>query len=139
MNSFTEVLGLEPDVLIVDVDTHLTEPADLWSSRAPSKYADRLPRVEESNGRLVWMFDGVEMGIAGGSSVIDRDGGKHLGMSFMGLGYEGIHQGAWRVEPRLEYMDEHGVWAQIVYPNTVGFGGQRFVDKQFATRAFVCS
>jgi uncharacterized protein len=128
MNSFTEVLGLEPDVLIVDVDTHLTEPADLWSSRAPSKYADRLPRVEESNGRLAWMFDGVEMGIAGGSSAIDRDGEKHLGMSFMGLGYEGIHQGAWRVEPRLEYMDEHGVWAHIVYPNTVGFGGQRFVD-----------
>lgn len=128
MNSFTDVLGLEPDVLIVDVDTHLTEPADLWSSRAPAKYVDRLPRVEESNGRLAWVFDGVEMGIAGGSSVIDRDGEKHLGMSFMDLGYEGIHQGAWRIEPRIEYMDEHGVWAQIVYPNTVGFGGQRFVD-----------
>ncbi len=23
-------------------------------------------------------------------------------------------------------MDEIGVWAQIVYPNTAGFGGQRF-------------
>lgn len=128
MNSFTEVLGLEPDVKIIDVDTHLTEPADLWSSRAPSKYVDRLPRVEEHNGRLAWMFDGADMGIAGGSSVIGHDGEKHLGMSFLGLGYEGIHQGAWRIEPRLEYMDEHGIWAQIVYPNSVGFGGQRFVE-----------
>lgn len=128
MNSFTDVLGLEPDVLVIDVDTHLTEPADLWSSRAPSHMADRLPRVERIDDRLAWVFDGVEMGPAGSSSVIDRDGAKHLGMSFVGLGYEGIHQGAWQIAPRLEFMDEHGVWAQIVYPNSVGFGGQRFVD-----------
>ena len=25
-------------------------------------------------------------------------------------------------------MDEQGIWAQIVYPNTVGFGGQKFFD-----------
>ena len=25
----------------------------------------------------------------------------------------------------LRYMDESGIWAQIVYPNFLGFGGQR--------------
>ena len=25
-------------------------------------------------------------------------------------------------------MDEHGIWAAVVYPNTVGFGGQKFLD-----------
>lgn len=74
------------------------------------------------------MFDGAVLGGAGTHSVIDRDGGKHLGMSFVGMGYEGIHQGAWNIEPRLEYMDEQGIWAQIVYPNTVGFGGHRFYE-----------
>jgi predicted TIM-barrel fold metal-dependent hydrolase len=32
------------------------------------------------------------------------------------------------VQPRLEIMDEVGIWAQIVYPNAVGFGGQRFAQ-----------
>jgi predicted TIM-barrel fold metal-dependent hydrolase len=30
-------------------------------------------------------------------------------------------------------MDELGIWAQIVYPNTVGFGGQRFLEQQDET------
>jgi predicted TIM-barrel fold metal-dependent hydrolase len=121
-------LGLPDDVRIIDADTHLTEPPDLWSSRAPARYADRLPRVEVIDGHDTWVFDGVVLGGAGTSSVIDRDGAKHLGMSFVGLGYEGIHQGAWNLGPRLRYMDEQGIWAQIVYPNSIGFGGQHFYE-----------
>jgi predicted TIM-barrel fold metal-dependent hydrolase len=25
-------------------------------------------------------------------------------------------------------MDQSGIWAQVVYPNTIGFGGQRFIE-----------
>jgi hypothetical protein len=32
-------------IKVLDVDTHLTEPGDLWSSRAPAKYVDLVPRV----------------------------------------------------------------------------------------------
>ena len=38
------------DLHVIDVDSHLTEPADLWTSRAPAKYADRVPHVVEVNG-----------------------------------------------------------------------------------------
>ena len=51
-------LGLPEDVLVIDTDTHLTEPSDLWTSRAPAKYADRVPRVEVIDGRNMWVFDG---------------------------------------------------------------------------------
>ncbi len=98
----------------------------------PGAYADRVPRVEVIDGKDTWVFDGAVMGAAGTSSVIDRAGDKHLGMSFIGLGYEGMHQGAWDIGPRLQYMDEQGIWAQIVYPNTVGFGGQRFYENEDA-------
>ena len=30
-------LGLPDDLLVIDTDTHLTEPRDLWTSRAPAK------------------------------------------------------------------------------------------------------
>ena len=41
---------------IIDVDTHVTETPDLWTSRAPASMRDRVPRVETDNeGRLSWV------------------------------------------------------------------------------------
>ena len=42
---------VRPDVLarippLVDLDAHLVEPADVWSSRLPAKYRDIGPHVE---------------------------------------------------------------------------------------------
>ena len=38
---------------VIDVDTHLTEPHDLWTSRAPAAYRDRVPQVVEASGLTV--------------------------------------------------------------------------------------
>ena len=35
---------------IIDVDSHLSEPHDLWISRAPARYRDLVPQVKERNG-----------------------------------------------------------------------------------------
>ncbi len=128
LTSFNEALGLADDVLVIDTDTHLTEPRDLWTSRAPAKYADRVPRVEVVDGRDTWVFDGKVMGMAGSASAVDLAGTKKFGMSFMSDGFDEIHRGAWDVTARVELMDQLGIWAQIVYPNTFGFGGQKFIE-----------
>ena len=125
-----EALGLPADVLIIDADTHLTEPRDLWTSRAPSRYADRVPRVEVIDGRNTWVFDGALVGPAGSSAIIDRNGDKHLGLSFAGMSYDEIQPAAFDIHERVTLMDGLGIWAQIVYPNTFGFGGQKFVDQE---------
>ena len=31
---------------IIDVDTHVTERPDLWTSRAPARMRDQVPRIE---------------------------------------------------------------------------------------------
>ena len=36
---------------IIDTDTHLSEPADLWTSRAPARYRDEVPRQVEQHRR----------------------------------------------------------------------------------------
>jgi hypothetical protein len=59
---------------VIDVDTHLTEPHDLWSSRAPKAYKDRVPRVVEVEGSPTWFVDDIALGRAGASSVVHRDG-----------------------------------------------------------------
>ena len=43
---------------IIDADTHLTEPHDLWTARAPKGYEDRVPQVHEIDGIPTWTMDG---------------------------------------------------------------------------------
>ncbi len=113
-------------LLIVDSDTHLTEPWDLWTSRAPAELVDRVPQVREVDGKFRWMVDDLALGPAGAVCVVDPTGIKHLGSEFaFRKQVQEVHPGASQVAPRLALMDQQGVWAQLVYPNTVGFGGQQ--------------
>jgi predicted TIM-barrel fold metal-dependent hydrolase len=115
-------------VAVIDVDTHLNEPHDLWTSRAPKGYEDRVPSVHEVDGELMWTIDGsVVLGRAGGASVVRPDGTKVKGAEFFTWQMEDAHPAASSLgRDRLAVMDDLGIWAHIVYPNVVGFGGQKF-------------
>src|SRR5579871_1268747 len=119
--------GTDLDLCIVDADSHLTEPHDLWVSRAPAGMRDRVPQVRDVDGRASWVVDGVVVGRAMPASVVGKDGTKARGASFVTWSIEDTHPGAYSVPERLAAMDEEGIWAQVVYPNTFGFGGQGFM------------
>ena len=111
---------------IIDVDAHITEPPDLWTRNAPAAYADRVPRVVEVDGRDMWSIDGVVIGRAMGSSVIRTDGTKVPGFGFVDWHGADIAPASYDMTERLRVMDELGLYAQVLYPNTAGFGAQRF-------------
>jgi len=114
-------------VCVIDADTHLTEPHDLWTSRAPQALRERVPRVEQVDGRPTWIVDGEGVWPARGATAIRRDGSKARGTEFFSLERDEIHTGAYTLPDRLATMDEQGIWGQIVYPNAFGFGGQAFL------------
>jgi predicted TIM-barrel fold metal-dependent hydrolase len=117
------------DVRVVDADTHFTEPHDLWTSRAPAKFRDRMPHVTDVDGEATWMVDGEVLGRAGAGGVIDVHGVK--GRSFDGLyewTVEQAHAGAYDPGARMALLDEVGVYAQIIFPGVVGLGGQGLAD-----------
>ncbi len=112
---------------IIDADTHLTEPHDLWTRRAPASLLDRVPQVREYQGTRSWVIDGDKViGMnAHPNSAILRQGGKVRDLdTFLKLRFDDVHPGSSDVTARLEVMDEAGIYAQIVYPNILGFGGQ---------------
>lgn len=128
-------------IAIIDVDTHLTEPGDLWTALAPATWKHRVPRIVPADGlafqnafgekvegtQFMWVVDDdVVLGQAGAGSVINRDYEKVRGSSFMRWPIDEASPAASFLEPRLHLMDELGIWAQIVYPNVVGLGGERF-------------
>jgi uncharacterized protein len=114
-------------IKIIDADTHLTEPWDLWTSRAPASLRDRVPQVKLHEGRMSWVIDG-DQSIGTGAhpnSAILKEGGKVRDLdTFLGLQFDDVHAGSSSVKERLAVMDANGIFAQIVYPNILGFGGQ---------------
>jgi len=108
---------------VIDVDAHISEPADLWTSRAPHRLASRVPRIVRSDtGSDQWLVDGRESFGPPGFCVIRRDASKAYGILCLDR-FEELHAGASQVAPRLALMDEQGLAAQIVYPNVLGFAG----------------
>jgi uncharacterized protein len=116
---------LADDLRIIDADTHLTERHDLFTSRAPAKYKDRVPRVVDVEGKPFWVVDDdVQLGPARAGTVIDRQGRKYAFEECKLNPIEWGIEAAWDAESRLAWMDENGFYAQVLYPNAVGIGGQ---------------
>jgi uncharacterized protein len=125
--STTELRDLLKDIKIIDSDSHLSEPHDLWTSRAPARLKNRVPRVKMLNGKRTWVIDDDQPLSALGAcpiSVVRKDGSKSRSLEFMGWQIEEVHPGSYDVAKRLEVLDASHIFAQIVYPNVLGFGGQ---------------
>jgi predicted TIM-barrel fold metal-dependent hydrolase len=110
---------------IIDTDTHVTESADLWTSRVPEKVRHLVPRVEtDRDGKAQYFLNDAPMGFGPGA------------VSTAGVGtlknpperYEDMHPGAYDAKARLDYMDGLGIWAMVMYPNVGGFGAQQFLE-----------
>jgi hypothetical protein len=110
---------------VIDADTHLVEVGDLWTSRAPAALRDRVPHVEEVDGEPTWVMEGTPLGAAFRGSVISREGRKtDTVVARANFLLDDIHVGAYDFEARVAMMDEAGIWAQVVFPNNLGLGGQ---------------
>ena len=139
---------------IISVDDHVVEPPDLWTSRLPSKYADRCPRVERDSA--VFNFEGgvfsYEKGVEEGTPC-DRWLYDDLIYPFPKLsaavGFENldvepvtfdeIRPGSWIQSERLADMDANHVDVSICFPNVLPrFCGQTFLEREDKELALLC-
>jgi predicted TIM-barrel fold metal-dependent hydrolase len=110
--------GVDPlfaGIKIVDCDTHFTEPPDLWTANAPAGLKDKMPHVKRIDGADQWFIGDKYFGSLGGN-VIAKDRNKLLGRLAYRT-YDEIDPGSYAIKPRLEAMDQMGVWAQICFQN----------------------
>jgi uncharacterized protein len=113
-------------IKVIDVDTHISEPHDLWTSRAPASMKDQVPRVIERDGKRQWVI-GADTFLfeASASAAVSLSGEKLRGLGFFEKDIGEVHKGAHDVTERVRMMDDQGIYAQVAYPNILGFGGQR--------------
>ena len=128
------------DLSIIDVDAHITEPHDLWTSRAPASLKDRVPRVVGSGTDRSWVVDkDIKIFSGNPSSVIRKDGQKSRGTEFFGWQIEDVHESSYDMKARVEMLDRFGLFAQILYPNVAGFGSQNFMKVEDSDLRLACA
>jgi predicted TIM-barrel fold metal-dependent hydrolase len=120
----TATLSDIADFRIIDTDTHLVEPPDLWTSRVSvKKWGEKVPHMEwsEERQREVWLADGQVLG------------GVHLPEKFWTeeqpqgpKRWEELPPKYWRAQDRLQAMTEYGIYGAVLYPNVMGFGAGKF-------------
>lgn len=108
-----------PRTLVVDADTHIIEPPDLWTSRLPRHLVEQGPKVDihpQTGGNhwhigQHWLWPVGHWGQAGSRDyppVQPRE-------------LDEIDPAGYDAKIRLERMDEYGIDVGILYPNLVGF------------------
>ena len=117
---------------VIDVDTHLTEPPDVWTARVPERMRDKVPHVERHDGQDVWFADGVRIGAPGYYSMAGFDGVLPASVPAT---FDDIPASMYDGAARLRFLDEEGIDAEVLYPNVGGFGNGYFstlADRSFA-------
>ncbi len=108
---------------VIDVDSHLTEPPDVWPARVSSKWGDRVPHIERLGAKDVWMVGGKPIGAPGAYSLAGFNGT----IPEFPDTYAEIPASTYDPAERLRHLDVEGIWAQVLYPNVGGFGAQGFL------------
>src|SRR5262245_25387358 len=124
--------AIDPSLPLVDTDAHVTEPADLWTSRLPAKFRDIAPKpvwVDQA-GEEQWKVGDVFIEGVGRHAVAGYD--KYAPEYPKSL--DDADPASFDPRKRLERMDEYGVYAQVLYPNIIAFSAPEFVrvSEEFA-------
>jgi predicted TIM-barrel fold metal-dependent hydrolase len=110
--------------LAIDSDTHVGEPADLWTARIPG-YDDVVPNVRynEAKRRHEWWIGNKYVTLAPAGTVA----GANVTPPMNPKTFEDAHPAAFQIDERIRIMDEQGIWAEVLYPNVGGFGSDHFM------------
>ncbi|MDT3446540.1 MULTISPECIES: amidohydrolase family protein [unclassified Pseudofrankia] len=124
------------DIAIIDADTHVVEPPDLWTSRVSSASAQHVPHVrwDDRAGDEAWFIGDQRLAAVGNPAMA-------------GWGeYPPDHPRRWAdIDPvtwdarlRLERMDSYGIHAQVLYPNVALFDASKILGMRDAGLQLEC-
>jgi predicted TIM-barrel fold metal-dependent hydrolase len=104
-------------MLILSSDSHVFEPADLWTTRIDAAFRHRAPRIVRIDGadEIVIEADQVLSGIG----LISNAGARFdAPETISGRGrLEDVHRGGWDPEQHLADMRLDGVAGEVLYPS----------------------
>jgi predicted TIM-barrel fold metal-dependent hydrolase len=110
------------ELVLVSVDDHICEPADMFEGHVPAKWQEHVPRVvEQDDGTQQWRYGDIR----GRNLGLNAVAGKPPEMFNVNpLRYEHMRPGCYDVHERVRDMSAGGQLAGLNFPNWTGFSGQ---------------
>jgi predicted TIM-barrel fold metal-dependent hydrolase len=121
---------------VADVDSHIIEPVDLWTSRIPAKWGDLVPHVRfhERLQEDRWYVGDKKLYATG---AFAQAGWRDYPPSHPPSLDEAL-PATIDPEARLAYLDEMGIYYQVLYPNIIGFHSHVFMNEMPRELATEC-
>ena len=122
---------------VIDADTHVTEPPDLFETRLAEKFRDKAPKVvkHEETGLETWVLGSSSSLVPLGHTAV---AGWKDPFPAAPSCFAEVPPAAYDPHARLEYMDEIAIWAMAIYPNVGGFGSQAFLGLEDPELMLAC-
>ena len=127
-------MDLFQEYQVVDIDTHLTEPPSVWTERMSSKWGNLTPHIKRIRDFDVWFIGDKGVLRPGGVSMAGFDGT----MPDHPLTYEDIPKPTYDSSARIEYMNDLGIYAQVIYPNLISMLTQFLLEHEEQTFVLEC-
>jgi uncharacterized protein len=111
---------------VIDTDTHIIEPYDLWTSRLDvGRWGDKVPHVrfDPEFKEDAWYFGERRIGAAASAAQAGwNEFPPHHPPSL-----DVVDPATWDATKRLNLMDKYGIWGAVLYPNVAGFGAGKML------------
>ncbi|MEO8695292.1 MAG: amidohydrolase family protein, partial [Acidimicrobiales bacterium] len=98
---------------LISADSHINEPADLWTSRVAAKWRDRVPRVESFADGDAWVIEGMPGPMPIG---LNACAGQDPRLRQNWVRFDEIRSGGWDPAVRIKEIVVAGVDAEVLYP-----------------------
>ena len=101
---------------LISADSHVLEPADLWTERIERSFRDRAPRVVAEAGGMVgdlFVCENLRPIPVAGLAVAGVDPRDYP--EKMAGGYRGVRPSGWDPAERVKDQDADGVVAEVLY------------------------
>jgi predicted TIM-barrel fold metal-dependent hydrolase len=110
------------DLILISVDDHIIEPADMFDQHLPARYKESAPRVlVGDDGTQQWYYGKLR----GRNLGLNAVAGKAREMfNIDATSYEEMRPGCFNVDERVRDMNAGGQLAGLNFPNWTGFSGQ---------------
>ena len=114
------------DIPIIDTDTHVVEPPDLWTSRVSSKWGDLVPHVawDPVAEEEAWYSGAARLGAVGAPAMA----GWSEHPPYHPRRFADTDPASWDPTRRAAVMDSYGIKSQILYPNVAVFDARSIVN-----------
>jgi predicted TIM-barrel fold metal-dependent hydrolase len=121
---------------VADVDSHVIEPPDPWTSRVSSRWGDVVPHVkfDERTREDRWYLGSKRLS---GVAAFALAGWRDYPPSHPPTLHDAM-PAAVDAKARLAYLDEVGVYYQLLYPNILGFHSHVFLEEVDPALAVEC-